>query len=130
MPAALVARVGNCRELVRPREARAEITGDVAAATHPCPFINVQRQRVSAVDSGESAGIERIGSRALSSIVDAMGAAVTAGETHLYYEDIYDRLVQTRALRAIAVDISDLRWTEIDTPEDLARASMLAHETA
>jgi len=57
MPAALVARVGNCRELVRPREARAEITGDVAAATHPCPFINVQRQRVSAVDSGESAGI-------------------------------------------------------------------------
>jgi hypothetical protein len=36
---ALVARVGNCRELVRPREARAEITGDVAAATHPCPFI-------------------------------------------------------------------------------------------
>jgi choline kinase len=76
--------------------------------------------------AGESAGIERIGSRALSSIVDAMGAAVTAGETHLYYEDIYDRLVHGRALRAIGVDISDLRWTEIDTPEDLARAARIA----
>ncbi len=76
--------------------------------------------------AGESAGVERIGSRALSSIVDAMGAAVTAGETHLYYEDVYDRLVQQRALRAIAVDVSDLRWTEIDTPEDLARAESIA----
>lgn len=79
---------------------------------------------------GESAGIERIGSRALSSIVDAMGAAVTAGETHLYYEDIYDRLLQARALRAIAVDISDLRWTEIDTAEDLIRAQHIADATA
>jgi len=79
---------------------------------------------------GESAGVERIGSRALSSIVDAMGAAVTAGETNLYYEDIYDRLIHQRALRAIAVDVSDLRWTEIDTPDDLARAAAIAKDPA
>ncbi len=80
--------------------------------------------------AGESTGVERIGSRALSSIVDALGAAVTAGEMHLYYEDVYDRLVRARALRAIAVNVSDLRWTEIDTPEDLARAEAIARRTA
>lgn len=80
--------------------------------------------------SGESTGVERIGSRALSPIVHALGAAVTAGETHLYYEDVYSRLVRDRALRAIAVDVSDLRWTEIDTPEDLARAEGIARRTA
>ncbi len=73
---------------------------------------------------GESAGIERIGSRALSVVVHAVGRAVTGGETQLYYEDVYDRVLDRVRVRAI--DVSDLAWTEIDTPEDLARAEAIA----
>jgi len=78
---------------------------------------------------GESMGIERLGSRAVSSIVDAVSRAVTVGETHLYYEDVYHRILQRHgdaSPRALAVSSGDLPWTEIDTPEDLARAGRLA----
>jgi choline kinase len=74
---------------------------------------------------GESIGVARMGKRAVSSIVDAVGAAVTAGETGIYYEDVWSRMLQS-GLVARAVDVRDLRWTEIDTPEDLARAEQLA----
>lgn len=77
---------------------------------------------------GESAGIERIGSRALSVIVHAVGRAVTQGETQLYYEDVYDRVLKD--VRARAIDVGDLAWTEIDTAEDLARAEAIARELA
>jgi choline kinase len=75
---------------------------------------------------GESLGIERLGRCAVSSIVDGVSRAVTAGETHLYYEDIYDRTIARRELTARWVLAGDLPWTEIDTPEDLARAERLA----
>lgn len=72
----------------------------------------------------ESAGVERIGASALSVIVHAVGAAVTAGETGLYYEDVYDRILSRVTARAI--DVGDLAWTEIDTLDDLARAEGIA----
>ncbi len=77
---------------------------------------------------GESIGLERIAADAVSSIVDAVGRAVTEGETHLYYEDVYDRLLAARGgpIDARAIDVSGLAWTEIDTPDDLARAERLA----
>ena len=76
--------------------------------------------------AGESIGVELISSRAVSSIVDAMGALITSGVTNLYYEDVYDRLLRpgrdgVAPLDARAVDVGDLPWTEVDTPEDLAR---------
>ena len=85
----------------------------------------------------ESAGVERIGSVALSAIVHAVGAAVTGGETGLYYEDVYDRVLggihipgsrlrRIPGIRARAVDIGDLAWTEIDTLADLQRAEGIA----
>lgn len=81
---------------------------------------------------GESIGVERIAADAVSSIVDGVGRAVTAGETHLYYEDVYDRLLEARGgpLDARAIDVSGLAWTEIDTPDDLARAQRLALQVA
>ncbi|MGZ5967360.1 MAG: phosphocholine cytidylyltransferase family protein [Polyangiales bacterium] len=78
---------------------------------------------------GESIGVARLGKNAVSSIVDAVGAAVTAGETGLYYEDVWSRML-VRGLVARLVDVRDLRWTEIDTPEDLARAEQLARNAS
>ncbi len=81
-------------------------------------------KKIPTQGAAESIGLARIGRRALSSIVDAVGAAVTAGETNVYYEDVYHRVLTARGgpVDARAVDIAGLRWTEIDTPADLARA--------
>jgi histidinol-phosphate aminotransferase len=49
---------------------------------------------------------------------------VSGGNTSLYYEDVYARLVE-QGLDARAVDVSDLPWTEVDTREDLDRARAL-----
>lgn len=78
--------------------------------------------------AGESIGVARVGPAALSSIVDAVGAAVTSGATDLYYEDVWSRMLGLREgrLRARACMVTDLPWTEIDTPEDLARAEAIA----
>lgn len=70
---------------------------------------------------GESIGIERVNDVVVSSLFNALGAAHGSGETHLYYEDVYGRLI-AGGLSAEAVDVSDLPWTEVDTAEDLKRA--------
>lgn len=79
--------------------------------------------------SGESIGVELISAAGLSSIVDALGALVTRGVTDLYYEDVYARLIASRRIDARAVDVGDLPWTEVDTPDDLSRASEIARRT-
>lgn len=71
--------------------------------------------------TGESVGVERVGAGAGQALFDALSAAMRAGRTALYYEDIYGELVH-RGLAARAVDVSDLAWIEIDTPADLMRA--------
>ena len=73
---------------------------------------------------GESIGIERIGAGMVSPLFDALSQAYDAGRTQLYYEDVYGEMIG-RGLDAELVDISDLAWTEIDTPDDLARAKEL-----
>jgi choline kinase len=76
---------------------------------------------------GESIGVERVASGAAERVFAALAAAVAAGETQLYYEDVYARLL-ARSLRAEAVEVGDLRWIEIDTAEDLSRARRLFAE--
>jgi choline kinase len=44
---------------------------------------------------------------------------------HLYYEDVYSQLIEQGELRAEAADVSGLRWTEVDTLEDLETARRL-----
>jgi choline kinase len=81
--------------------------------------------------AGESIGVELIAAEAVSPILDALGALVTSGETGLYYEDVYDRLLVTHggSLDARAIRVGDLPWTEVDTAEDLQRAGEIARKT-
>jgi choline kinase len=73
---------------------------------------------------GESIGIERIGPSAVGPLFAALQRAKDAGELGLYYEDIYSRMIADGE-RAEAVEVGDLGWTEVDTPEDLAAAAAL-----
>jgi choline kinase len=75
--------------------------------------------------AGESIGIERVDGDAAPRLFRALAAAVGRGETHLYYEDIYSRLL-SEGLVARRVDVGDLPWAEVDTPDDLERARLLA----
>lgn len=79
--------------------------------------------------AGESIGIERVGASMVSSLFDALSRARDAGRTELYYEDVYGELV-AGGLDAELVDVTDLAWTEIDTPDDLARARALVRSGA
>jgi choline kinase len=72
--------------------------------------------------AGESIGIERIAASASSTLFDALDAVIAAGETSLYYEDVYSRLIAAGTLRAEAVAVADLPWTEVDDFSDLERA--------
>jgi choline kinase len=70
---------------------------------------------------GESIGIERIAADAGRPLFDALDRVRAAGETDLYYEDVYSRLI-TAGAHASAVDVTDLAWCEIDSVEDLEAA--------
>ncbi len=78
--------------------------------------------------AGETLGIERFDADAGARLFDALGAAIAAGRTDVYYEDVYGDLIAD-GVRFEAVDVSDLPWTEVDTPEDLAQARALALDT-
>jgi choline kinase len=73
---------------------------------------------------GESIGIEKLTGAASTTLFRALGEAVKAGRTDLYYEDVYSELID-QGLSSRAVDITDLAWIEIDTPCDLERARRL-----
>jgi choline kinase len=74
--------------------------------------------------AGESIGIERIDASIGARLFDALDRAIAAGRTSVYYEDIYNDLIG-EGLAPALVDVSDLPWTEVDTPEDRARAEAL-----
>lgn len=73
--------------------------------------------------AGETIGIERIAEAAVTPLFDALVAAMNAGRTDLYYEDVYGELLGT--LSAEAVDVGDLPWTEVDDAADLERAKAM-----
>jgi choline kinase len=75
--------------------------------------------------AGESIGIERLDAACVQTVFDGLRAAMTAGRTHLYYEDVYSELIDRGRLQAAAVDVGDLPWTEIDDLADLERARAL-----
>ncbi|MEI9940480.1 MAG: phosphocholine cytidylyltransferase family protein [Pseudomonadota bacterium] len=78
-----------------------------------------------AESAGESIGIERISASFSASLFAALDAAIAGGETGLYYEDVYSRLIAAKALAAEAVAVADLPWTEVDDFSDLERAREL-----
>ena len=79
--------------------------------------------------AGESIGIERITSDAAPILFEGLALAARYGETNLYYEDVYARLIAAGSLRAKAVEVGDLRWCEVDAPEDLREAERLFGST-
>ena len=74
---------------------------------------------------GESIGIERVSSGASGKLFDALDERVGRGITNLYYEDVYSQMIERGELTAEAADVSGLRWTEVDTFEDLEAARRL-----
>jgi choline kinase len=74
---------------------------------------------------GESIGIERIDGAASGKLFSALEARVAAGVTQLYYEDVYSEMIGRGELEAEVADVSGLRWTEVDTFEDLETARQL-----
>ncbi len=74
---------------------------------------------------GESIGIERITAAASGKLFRALDERIAAGESDLYYEDVYSRMIEAGQLDAEAADVSGLRWTEVDTFEDLETARRL-----
>lgn len=80
-----------------------------------------------AESGGESIGIEWISAAASAPLFDGLDRARRAGETHLYYEDVYSRLI-AGGLRVGAADVTGVRWCEVDCAEDLAQASLLFPE--
>ncbi len=83
-----------------------------------------------AESAGESIGIERVAAEATNRVFDALDAAIAGGEEQLYYEDVYSRMIASGELRAEAVDVADLPWTEVDDRADLDRARALVGASA
>ncbi|RYE80656.1 MAG: phosphocholine cytidylyltransferase family protein [Myxococcales bacterium] len=71
--------------------------------------------------AGESIGIERVSGVAVSRLFHSLGRVIGTGQTGLYYEDVY-ALLPDEGVDLWAVDVSDLGWCEVDTPDDLATA--------
>lgn len=74
---------------------------------------------------GESIGIERISGGASAKLFNALDQRIARGETQLYYEDVYSQMIEAGELEAELADVSGLRWTEVDTFEDLEAARRL-----
>jgi choline kinase len=77
-----------------------------------------------AESAGESIGIERVDAAIAPALFEALARASAAGRVDLYYEAIYGELIAA-GIEARRVDVTDLPWTEVDTPEDLARGRAL-----
>ena len=78
-----------------------------------------------AASHGESIGIERVSASASNKLFDALDERIAAGVTNLYYEDVYSQMIERGHLTAESADVSGLRWTEVDTFEDLETARRL-----
>lgn len=74
--------------------------------------------------AGESIGIERVDASVAPQLFAALARAERQGRTNLYYEDVYQELID-QGVRAGVADVTDLPWIEVDTREDLARATEL-----
>ncbi|MEP7050616.1 MAG: phosphocholine cytidylyltransferase family protein [Pseudomonadota bacterium] len=83
-----------------------------------------------AESSGESIGIERIAGSHSATLFDALERTIGRGETGLYYEDVYSQLIAAGVIRAEAVAVRDLPWTEVDDFTDLERAREMVRAEA
>jgi choline kinase len=73
---------------------------------------------------GEFIGISLLSDDARRRYLTAADEALSRGETTLYYEDVYDRLCSSVDARAVEVPAGS--WAEIDCPDDVAPAELVA----
>jgi choline kinase len=78
---------------------------------------------------GESIGLERVSGVAVSSLFHRLDRLIGEGTTGLYYEDVYAQLIP-EGVPCWMTDITDLRWAEVDTLEDLEVARALVKSGA
>lgn len=71
---------------------------------------------------GESIGFFRFSPAMAARLADACDRYVAAGRTEVEYEEAIRDLILADPQRFTAVDVTDLPWTEIDFPEDVAKA--------
>jgi choline kinase len=69
---------------------------------------------------GESIGIEWFEPAAAARVAAAIASAVGRGRTDVYYEDVYNDVLDAVAMSA--VEVPGDAWTEVDDVDDLARA--------
>lgn len=75
--------------------------------------------------AGESIGIEKISAETAKLLYTELEKMMEKEENHQqYYEGAYERLME-KAVDFHALDISGLKWTEIDTREDFATAEKI-----
>ena len=74
--------------------------------------------------SGEWVGFARLGATAVTRLNVAVDRLVKAGETAGGYEDALASILADEDVRVVAT--AGLPWTEIDFPDDIARAAALA----
>lgn len=69
---------------------------------------------------GESIGLEYFDASAARVVSGAVQRAVQMGRTDLYYEDVYNDVLESIAMAPVKIDPA--HWTEIDDLRDLERA--------
>ena len=75
---------------------------------------------------GESVGFLKVSAAASPKLLELLAARVERGEIDLEHEEVYPEFLEQTPVGFERVD--DLAWTEIDFPEDLERARLLARE--
>ena len=78
---------------------------------------------------GESIGIEKISRETVKLLFEELETMMTDTQNYQeYYEAAYERLIE-KHVPFYALDISGLKWTEIDTKEDFATAEKIFSDT-
>ena len=78
-----------------------------------------------ATASAESIGVEVLDGISNFTVMRHIESLISQGVTDRYYEDVYSELIRDSKLTAKALDVAGLRWTEVDTFDDLERARQL-----
>lgn len=71
---------------------------------------------------GESVGFFKINSADTVKLKDVCNKMVTKKETERPHEDAFSYIIKNKLLEIEPLDVTGLPWTEIDFPEDIARA--------
>ena len=86
-------------------------------------IVDFRKQPEHAYDwHGESVGFFKFGPAMAARLADACDRYVAAGRTEVEYEEAIRDLILADPAAFTYADVTDLPWTEIDFPEDVAKA--------